>query len=970
MTRAMFVTVLYRADDNWYDEKADFIDVSVGAWYYDAVAWASANGLVTGTDSQHFSPNRNITREQMVAILYRYLGYADAVITPATTERPLFRDRDKISSYAREAVEEMQYAEIIRGKPAAGGGLNFDPQGRATRAEAACVLCRFFDQLSWEEEPETPEEVFDKMEEVMESDQLDAISKAYSKASESGKKECMEQAITYFEMLEENGDIDDLTVDRANRSLSYEIGGVECAYLLYNMREELAGTGGTPSAEAQLSSSALTSPVIGTSAGAVRTAVAQKPSHKALVLESYASSAAGELEADFHTRSQEYHDQLEGMENCTVSADIHYNMTVDSLKRGLDAYDIIMVNSHGAFSDGEPFIALEEEVTLSKRWDEYYADCEKGRTVVYGVLGIPHISWFGVRGAFFEHYYDGTKQLKAKWVHLGTCFGTQNSELAEGLLAAGAENVTGYGSSVSLLFDIYCIHGMTDRLSREDTIWQAADYGDAYGRKETDYVAELISKLRPKLTLYGELDTTFAYVGRGKIMVQLQPDQGTVSKGRIHTYKLEGTQEIPVGGDTQFTGSSFVIGELDEGARYKVEIVADGYHLATLTTTAVKDPTTQIVNLTENVIDLDPIVIIRTVNVIVEDFDTGAAIPGAQVTLSGRASSSGGDTQLAVGTTDSSGRFVSKASSKYSYLTAEATKNGYVRGSTEVTGSGVNMTITVTLSKEPDLTPDPDVPSGYTPIYTFDDLKALNERGEGAKGILMNDITVPDGQFIDTWYKGAVLDGNSHTIINANRESYDSEYWVGWINTNNGLIRNVHFRNVDIFTVHVDAGVIGQNNGTIENCVVESGNVEGLTAGGLVGGNGMDGVIRNCVNKASVSAGMSGEPSPAAHASGIAAANFGIIDHCLNLGKISAAATNVVGMAGISKDYKTIDGYRTPTNCGNGGELSAQVDGNTVSCYNISQYAKEGYAVNVGKNENLTKVTMDNLLRMWADVLG
>lgn len=140
MTRAMFVTVLYRADDNWYDEKTDFIDVSVGAWYYDAVAWASANGLVTGTDSQHFSPNRNITREQMVAILYRYLGYADAAITPITTERPLFRDRDKISSYAREAVEEMQYAEIIRGKPAAGGGLNFDPQGRATRAEAACTL--------------------------------------------------------------------------------------------------------------------------------------------------------------------------------------------------------------------------------------------------------------------------------------------------------------------------------------------------------------------------------------------------------------------------------------------------------------------------------------------------------------------------------------------------------------------------------------------------------------------------------------------------------------------------------------------------------------------------------------------------------------------------------------------------------------------------------------------------------------
>lgn len=563
----------------------------------------------------------------------------------------------------------------------------------------------------------------------MESDQLDAISKAYSKASDSGKKACVEQAITYFEMLEENGDIGDLTVDRANRSLSYEIGGVECAYLLYNMREELAGTGGTPSAEAQLSSSALTSPVIGTSAGAVRTAVAQKPSHKALVLESYAASATGEAEEDFHKSSAFYHDQLEEMENCTVSADIHYNMTVDSLKQGLDAYDIIMVNSHGAYSDGEPFIALEEEVTVYNRWVEYYTDYEMGRIVVYGVLGIPHISWFGVRGSFFEYYYDWTKPLNAEWVHLGICCGMQNNVLADGLIAAGADSVTGYGGSVATTFDEYCIKGMKRQLEQEKTIRQAVDYADPYARKETDYAADELANLRPKMVLRGNQHTKLAYVDKGKIRIQLQPDKGTVSGGHLYTYKLEGSAEIPVTGDIQFTGSAFEIGELEAGATYKVSISADGYNTVSLTAKAAETPVTRIVKVTEKQpIDLDPIVIIRTVNVIVEDFDTGAAIPGAQVTLSGRAASSDSDTQLDDGKTDSSGRFVSKASSKYSYLTAEATKDGYVRGSTEVTGSGVNMTITVTLSEEPDLTPDPDVPSGYTPIYTFDDLKTLNDK--------------------------------------------------------------------------------------------------------------------------------------------------------------------------------------------------------------------------------------------------
>lgn len=78
MTRAMFVTVLYRMSGASADGAASsvFSDVPGGAYYADAVAWASANGIVTGTDASHFSPSEWITRQQMAAVMYRYDAYS------------------------------------------------------------------------------------------------------------------------------------------------------------------------------------------------------------------------------------------------------------------------------------------------------------------------------------------------------------------------------------------------------------------------------------------------------------------------------------------------------------------------------------------------------------------------------------------------------------------------------------------------------------------------------------------------------------------------------------------------------------------------------------------------------------------------------------------------------------------------------------------------------------------------------
>ena len=137
MTRAMFVTVLYRmAETPKVSGKCRFTDVVPGSWYEDAVIWASQNGIVEGVSDTLFAPNSNVTREQMCALVARYLRHIGAELPlKAKVE---FRDADKIASWAKADVEYCQRAGIIEGKS---NGI-FDPKAGATRAENATVMKR------------------------------------------------------------------------------------------------------------------------------------------------------------------------------------------------------------------------------------------------------------------------------------------------------------------------------------------------------------------------------------------------------------------------------------------------------------------------------------------------------------------------------------------------------------------------------------------------------------------------------------------------------------------------------------------------------------------------------------------------------------------------------------------------------------------------------------------------------------
>ena len=137
MNRAMIVTVLYQLEKSPAVTGASkFTDVPAGQWYSDAVAWAAANKIVNGYDETTFGPMNAVTREQMAAILFRYEQVKG--LENVTLEENLnrFPDQNKISAYAIPALQWAVGQKIINGN--ADGTL--DPTGTATRAQVAQIF--------------------------------------------------------------------------------------------------------------------------------------------------------------------------------------------------------------------------------------------------------------------------------------------------------------------------------------------------------------------------------------------------------------------------------------------------------------------------------------------------------------------------------------------------------------------------------------------------------------------------------------------------------------------------------------------------------------------------------------------------------------------------------------------------------------------------------------------------------------
>jgi hypothetical protein len=146
---------VYGLEDGWYSVSASgsagyirsdlisplcgpFADISAGAYYSKYVLWAYERGIVSGTASDKFSPEKNVTRQELCGMLYK-LAKVRSLTIKQTLSRAVFADESSIASYFLDAVYALQQGGVVSGRS---GGL-FCPKDGASRAEAAAMLKSF-----------------------------------------------------------------------------------------------------------------------------------------------------------------------------------------------------------------------------------------------------------------------------------------------------------------------------------------------------------------------------------------------------------------------------------------------------------------------------------------------------------------------------------------------------------------------------------------------------------------------------------------------------------------------------------------------------------------------------------------------------------------------------------------------------------------------------------------------------------
>ncbi|MDR0916846.1 MAG: S-layer homology domain-containing protein, partial [Oscillospiraceae bacterium] len=138
LTRAMLATVLYRLEGEPTITGANpFSDVAAGQWYTNAVIWAERHGIVEGYGNGKFGPEDNITREQLVTMLWRYAKYKGYDLTINNEQLTInnFADADTVSDYAKDAMRWAVAVGLIQGRTT----TTIVPRGTATRAEVAAI---------------------------------------------------------------------------------------------------------------------------------------------------------------------------------------------------------------------------------------------------------------------------------------------------------------------------------------------------------------------------------------------------------------------------------------------------------------------------------------------------------------------------------------------------------------------------------------------------------------------------------------------------------------------------------------------------------------------------------------------------------------------------------------------------------------------------------------------------------------
>lgn len=138
VTRAQAVQTLY-AMAGKPDVTADgqFSDLTA-KWYQDAVNWAAVKGITAGYPDGTFKPNKNVTREELATILYKYETTVKEEMEHTSGVLAKYPDADQVHSYAIIPMEWAVKNDIIGGTT-----KGLEPGGTATRAQLATILCGY-----------------------------------------------------------------------------------------------------------------------------------------------------------------------------------------------------------------------------------------------------------------------------------------------------------------------------------------------------------------------------------------------------------------------------------------------------------------------------------------------------------------------------------------------------------------------------------------------------------------------------------------------------------------------------------------------------------------------------------------------------------------------------------------------------------------------------------------------------------
>ena len=184
MTRAMVVTVLWRLEGQPTGNNVTFDDVKSDAYYYNAVAWASANKIVSGYDEKTFGSDDDVTREQLAAIFYRFAGHKGYDVSK-NADLSKYTDSETISDYAVNAFEWTIANGIITGT----SENTISPQGNALRCQVAAILKRFCNVYHTDNDKDTGSVIKNETVTSGNSEKSNTGSNAGSKAiSDSGSK--------------------------------------------------------------------------------------------------------------------------------------------------------------------------------------------------------------------------------------------------------------------------------------------------------------------------------------------------------------------------------------------------------------------------------------------------------------------------------------------------------------------------------------------------------------------------------------------------------------------------------------------------------------------------------------------------------------------------------------------------------------------------------------------------------------